>query len=117
MSIILDIRTIDEYKEKHICDSILIPTNKPPLKTFEIEILEKNLEETVANMDTDAKIKVYCKKGIRAQYAVDYLKENGFTNVENIGGLEESSLQQRIENGEYEICLCKGEEKMSKYCR
>ena len=117
LPIILDIRTIDEYKTRHICNSILIPTNKPPLNVNQIKLLEENLAEKVADINTDSQIKVYCKKGIRAKYAVDYLSKIGFTNVQNIGGLEEPVLQTKIQNNEYQICLCGGENKeMFTYC-
>lgn len=73
--ILLDVRTVEEYREKNIPGSILIPLNT--LKsTVEIEIPDKN---TI--------IYVYCRTGNRSSTAVGILNKLGYTNVFNLGGI------------------------------
>jgi len=73
--VILDVRTPDEFAEKRIPDSILIP---------DYEISEK-AEETLK--DKAATILVYCRSGNRSKSAAKALIEMGYTNVYDFGGI------------------------------
>lgn len=75
--IILDVRTKNEYDEKHIVDSILIPYD---------EISDKTV-----NIDKDKTILVYCRSGKRAATAVEKLKNLGYTAY-NMGGIANIDL-------------------------
>ena len=69
---IVDVRTEDEYNTGHIAGSINIPVD--------------NLGQIDVSKDT--KIIVYCRSGGRSLAAVDILNEMGYTNVYNMGGLD-----------------------------
>ena len=72
---LLDVRTQQEYDEKHIAGAYLIPD-------YEIESrAEKELP------DKDALILVYCRSGSRSKKASQKLAELGYTNVKDFGGI------------------------------
>lgn len=75
--IILDVRTKEEYVEKHIVDSILIPYDEISAKTI--------------NIDKNKIILVYCRSGRRASTAVEKLKNLGYTAY-NMGGIDNINL-------------------------
>ncbi|KJS21953.1 MAG: hypothetical protein VR72_07590 [Clostridiaceae bacterium BRH_c20a] len=75
--ILLDVRTIEEYNEKHIPRSLLIP----------VEVLKEEVEEKIK--DKEAKIFVYCRSGNRSAAAAKILAELGYTNVFNLGGIND----------------------------
>jgi rhodanese-related sulfurtransferase len=72
---ILDVRSIQEYKEGHLRDATLIP----------LHALSKNLG--MLKQDKDKKILVYCRSGNRSVSASRTLEENGFTPINVKGGL------------------------------
>jgi rhodanese-related sulfurtransferase len=74
-SIILDVRNEDEYAEKYIADSVLIPAGE--IKTRAASELP----------DKDALILVYCQGGGRSESAARALVEMGYTNVYDFGGI------------------------------
>lgn len=75
--IILDVRTKEEYVEKHIVNSILIPYDEISAKTI--------------NIDKNKIILVYCRSGRRASTAVEKLKNLGYTAY-NMGGIDNINL-------------------------
>jgi len=68
---VLDVREPNEYQ---ICNlgGTLIPLNELPKR--------------VGELDASKEIVVHCKMGGRSAKAVDYLKQQGFTNVHNLVG-------------------------------
>lgn len=73
--IILDVRTEEEFKEKHIENAILIPHTEIEQKA------EKELN------DKNQLILVYCRSGNRSKTASKKLAELGYTNVMEFGGI------------------------------
>ena len=73
--ILLDVRTKEEYIEKHLPKSILIPLN-----TLASEASRKLPQK-------NAEIFVYCRSGNRSKTAVRILLKQGYTNVYNLGGI------------------------------
>ena len=69
---ILDVRSIQEFKEGHLIGAICIPL-------FE---LEKNVENIIT--DKSKKIIVYCQSGIRSKKAIKKLKKLGYTELYNL---------------------------------
>lgn len=67
-AIIIDVRTPEEYKEKHIEGAINIPI-------YEIE----NIKTEIINKDVV--ILVYCKSGTRSKMAKEILIQSGYNNV------------------------------------
>lgn len=73
--ILLDVRTQEEYAEKHIPNSMLIP----------VDVIE---EEAPAKLtDKNAVIFVYCRSGRRSAAASEALVKMGYTGVYNLGGI------------------------------
>ena len=68
--ILLDVRSPQEYKEKHIRGAVLIPN---------YEINKQNVEEKLK--DKEQVIIVYCLSGNRSQKAIELLKKIGYTNL------------------------------------
>ena len=72
-AVLLDVRTPGEYREGHIPGSVNVP-----LQTLD------NVEE-VAEENTP--LFVYCRSGNRSRQAVAMLKQMGYTQATNIGGI------------------------------
>ena len=75
--IILDVRTKEEYQEKHIPGAVNIPNET--IGTEEIpELPEK-----------DQQILVYCRSGNRSKQAAKKLAALGYTNIIEFGGIND----------------------------
>lgn len=72
---IVDVRTDDEYAQQHIKGCIHIP----------IDDLEAKLEKEIP--DKDREVIFYCKKGVRAQKALEKALLMGYKKVYNLGGI------------------------------
>jgi rhodanese-related sulfurtransferase len=72
---LLDVRTIEEYKEGHLRDARLIP----------LQTLSSNLHMLKA--DKNKKIIVYCRSGNRSVSASRILESHGFTPLNVKGGI------------------------------
>lgn len=72
---LLDVRTIQEFKEGHLRDATLIP----------VQALAENLG--MLKQDKNKKIIVYCRTGNRSVSASRILEENGFTPLNVKGGI------------------------------
>lgn len=117
--VILDVRTAEEYAEKHIPGAVLLPN-----EDIETEPLE-------ALPDLEQEILVYCRSGNRSAQASKKLLEAGYTNIYDFGGINDwpyetevgapqpetaSSEQERTENsaadglmGKFETSTLDGE--------
>ena len=73
--IILDVRTVSEFDEKHISGAINIPNET--IGTDAIPELP----------DKDQLILVYCRSGNRSKQASEKLVKLGYTNVVEFGGI------------------------------
>ncbi len=73
-TVIVDVRTVEEYNEGHIESSINIP----------LQILGDSIER----LKHYEKVIVICRSGRRSAKAKTELEEAGFTNVYNGGGWE-----------------------------
>lgn len=76
-SVIVDVRTEAEYNERHIENALLIP-----LDTISKEVLEEKIP------DKEAYIIVYCRSGSRSKKAQEELNNLGYTNVYNLGSID-----------------------------
>lgn len=76
---LLDVRTIEEYKEGHLRDARLIP----------LDALSQNLGMLKA--DKNKRILVYCQSGNRSVAASRILEKHGFSVINIKGGI--SKLQ------------------------
>lgn len=73
--IILDVRTQEEFDEKHIPGAVLIP---------DYEIADK-AEDILT--DKNQLILVYCRSGRRSKLAAEELVKLGYTNIKEFGGI------------------------------
>ena len=74
-SIMIDVRTPDEYRDGHIEGALSIPLASSPA-TASKRLPNKN-----------APIYAYCLSGARSAQAVRELERQGYTNVVNMGGI------------------------------
>ena len=75
--IILDVRTPEEFADKHIPGAINIPNET--ISTEEIPELP----------DKDQRILVYCRSGNRSKQASEKLAALGYTNIVEFGGIND----------------------------
>ena len=75
--IILDVRTAQEYSEKHIPGAINIPNET--IGTEDIPELP----------DKEQLILVYCRSGNRSKQAAEKLVKLGYTNIVEFGGIND----------------------------
>jgi len=73
-AVLLDVRTGEEYLEGHIEQSVNIPLQLIDCVTSKIK-------------DKTIPVFVYCQSGARSGTAAARLKELGYVNVKNIGGI------------------------------
>lgn len=71
-AILIDVRSVQEYREYHIDGAICIPH-------FEIQ---NRIEKEVTNKN--AIIILYCQSGIRSKKAMEILEKKGYQNVYHI---------------------------------
>lgn len=85
--LLVDVRTPEEYAEKHIGGSILLPLD--------------SLEALAATElpDKDTKIIIYCRSGRRSAEAAQKLVAMGYTGIYDMGGIQ--SWPYDTETGEY----------------
>ena len=72
----MDVRTEDEYNEKHIDGASLLPLD---------EIDNDSIAAIVS--DKDSPIIVYCKSGNRSHQALLKLQELGYSKVYDLGAM------------------------------
>lgn len=75
--IILDVRTAEEFADKHIPEAINIPNET--IGTEEISELP----------DKEQLILVYCRSGNRSKQASEKLVKLGYTNIVEFGGIKD----------------------------
>lgn len=77
-AVLLDVRTTEEYRDGHIDGSLNLPLDRIPF----VENIIK---------DKNTPLYVHCLSGSRSGQAVSYLKQMGYTNAKNIGGISSYS--------------------------
>lgn len=78
-TIVLDVRTPDEYAEGHLEGARLLDQNAGAVAA------------AIPTLDPSATYLVYCRSGNRAGQALKLLQDAGFTDVTNLGSLSEAS--------------------------
>lgn len=77
MSLLIDVRNVEEYAAGHAEGAIHLPL---------MAILYGNLG-ILDTVDKHERIELYCHSGGRAERAKELLVDKGFTDVVNLGGL------------------------------
>jgi len=82
--VLLDVRTVDEYKEKHLKNAINIPVQK--------------LKNEIHKLDPDKakRILVYCRSGNRSVKASRILEENAYIPLNIKGGIQQLARQNAL---------------------
>ena len=75
--LILDVRTFDEYNEKHIPNAICVPNENI------------GTEEVAELPDKEQLILVYCRSGNRSKQAAEKLAALGYTQIVEFGGIKD----------------------------
>ena len=76
-AILIDVRTPEEYAAGHAAQAILAPYD--------------TIEQKIVSIAPDKKQKIYlyCRSGRRSTIAAETLKNLGYTNIVNLGGLNQ----------------------------
>jgi len=78
-AIIIDVRATDEFAAGHLEGAV----------NYNVE--DGTLEQALPSLDPNANYVVYCRSGRRSAVAVDLMKENGFTQIADLGSLEDAA--------------------------
>lgn len=80
-ALLLDVRSQAEYNERHLDNSLLIPHTE----------VGARIQEVLAAQGGDKRkpIVVFCRRGGRAAAAKAVLMQNGFSEVTNLGGIDD----------------------------
>lgn len=73
----IDVRTVEEYNDDHIEGDANIP------------FVSIDIASLSSLYDKDDEINLYCRSGNRAGKTKTLLEEAGFTNVHNLGGIND----------------------------
>ena len=75
--LIIDVRTIDEYQQGHVREAVNIPFDEIATRIVALA------------PDHDTRIVLYCRSGRRASIAEQTLRQLGYQQVKNQGGLSD----------------------------
>lgn len=78
-TILLDVRTPEEYAAGHLDGARLLDFNGG------------DVAEAIPSLDPDAKYLVYCRSGNRAGQAIALMEGAGFVDLTNLGSLEQAA--------------------------
>ena len=91
----LDVRTVEEYAEGYLQAATLIP--------------HKDIGDSIAAhvSDKHQPINLFCRTGNRAGIAKQTLEDMGYTNVQNIGSLQDAAelFSRTLEDDQQVCCL------------
>lgn len=73
---IYDVRTPEEYNTAHVPNAVLFPVTDMSNGKY-------------PDIAKDTPIAVYCRSGNRSKQATDMLKQAGYTNITDLGGLND----------------------------
>lgn len=76
---IIDVRTSGEYGDGHLEGAVNIDVQTP------------SFADEIDGLDPAAEYVVYCRSGNRSATAVQAMKDAGFTDVTNAGGLDDAA--------------------------
>ncbi len=87
-AIVVDVRTVDEFKAGHLTNAVNIPLN--------------DLKQKISGRVPDKKqvLLLHCRSGRRSEIAQQQLRAMGYTNAFNIGSFEQA--QKIVSDGKSE---------------
>ena len=78
-AILIDVRTQQEFSEGHLQGANVLDLNSGEFAAV------------LPNLDPNAEYYVYCRSGNRSTQATQMMQQAGFTNVTNLGSVQEAS--------------------------
>lgn len=82
---LIDVRDVEEFATGHLPNAMNIPFN------------DGTLAAQIPSLDPNGAYGVYCRSGNRSGQAVALMKDAGFTNVVDLGGLEAAVASTGLE--------------------
>lgn len=76
---VIDVRTAEEFAEGHVQGA------------RNLDIKNGDFEAALVDLDKEASYSVYCRSGNRSATAVELMRNAGFTNVVDLGAVEEAA--------------------------
>ena len=77
--VIIDVRTPAEHATGHLEGALLL------------DVTGGDLQAALPDLDPEAPYLVYCRSGNRAEAAIDLMRQAGFTDLRNLGSLEDAA--------------------------
>ncbi|QJC22728.1 rhodanese-like domain-containing protein [Arcanobacterium buesumense] len=78
---IIDVRTPEEFATGHVTGAVNFDVN------------DAKFQNQVKDLDKSAAYVLYCRSGHRAEGAKGYMESIGFTDVKNLGSVQEASQE------------------------
>jgi phage shock protein E len=82
-AVLLDVRQADEFNAGHIKGAVLVPH----------DTIAEKIGAVVPNKNMP--LFVYCRSGRRSAIAVEAMKKLGYTNLTDLGGMDEAKKRLR----------------------
>ena len=82
-AVLLDVRQADEFNAGHIDGAVLVPHDMIAEKIGAV-VLDKNTP-----------VYIYCRSGRRSAIAVEAMRKLGYTNLTDLGGMDEVKKRLR----------------------
>ena len=82
-AVLLDVRQANEFDDGHIDGAVLVPH----------DTIAEKIGTVVPDKNTS--VYVYCRSGRRSALAVEAMKKLGYTNLTDLGGMDEAKNRLR----------------------
>ena len=82
-AVLLDVRQTDEFNAGHIDGAVLVPH----------DMIAEKVGAVVPDKNTP--VYIYCRSGRRSEIAVEAMKKLGYTNLTDLGGMDEAKKRLR----------------------
>ena len=79
--VVIDVRTPEEYKADHVEGAL------------NIDVKSSDFKNQISKLDKADSYKIYCKSGARSEKAISQMREMGFKNLKNLGGIDDAKKQ------------------------
>lgn len=83
----IDLRSREEASQRPAPADVLLDVPKPPLSPGQIYDLATDLFDVVNDLPKTMKIVVFCAKGKRSALGAAMLRQRGYSNVVDAGGV------------------------------
>lgn len=81
----IDVRTPQEYREGHLKGAV------------NMDLSSGGFADQIGGLDPNAPYQVYCRSGNRSARAVAAMRDAGFTNVTDLGGIKDAGASTGLE--------------------